>query len=138
MEISYKILADVILLLHSLFVVFIIIALLLTVVGGFRRWLWIRNWWFRVVHLAGIALVVAQSWIGIICPLTTMEMWLRGQSGEMQYDGSFIQYWLERLLYYDAPEWVFVLVYTAFGLLVVITWVRFPPRKISSTVRHDT
>ena len=138
MEISYQILSDIVLLLHSLFVVFIIIALLLTVVGGFRQWLWIRNWWFRVVHLVGILVVVAQSWVGILCPLTTLEMWLRGQAGEMQYDRSFIQYWLEHLLYYDAPEWFFVVAYTAFGLLVIITWVRFPPRKISRTVRHDT
>jgi len=138
MEISYQILSDIVLLLHSLFVVFIIIALLLTVVGGFRQWLWIRNWWFRVVHLVGIVVVVAQSWVGILCPLTTLEMWLRGQAGEMQYDRSFIQYWLERLLYYDAPEWVFVVVYTAFGLLVIIAWARFPPQKISRNVRHDT
>lgn len=64
-----------------------------------------------------------------------MEMWLRGQAGEMQYAGSFIQCWLQRLLYQDATEWVFVVVYTAFGKLVIITWVRFPARKISRTLR---
>ena len=129
MEHLYKSLADAVLLLHTLFVIFVIAALLLTITGGLRHWRWVRNFWFRTVHLVCIAVVVAQSWLGLLCPLTTLEMWLRRQAGETAYDKSFIQYWLERLLYYDAPEWVFVLVYTIFGLLVVITWIRFPPGK---------
>lgn len=138
MEHVYQNLADAVLLLHALFVVFIIGALFLTILGGYRNWLWIRNWWFRVLHLAGIAVVVAQSWIGLLCPLTTLEMWLRSRANGVQYDGSFIQYWVERFLYYSTPTWVFVLAYTAFGILVIIAWVCFPPHKKSSTVRQDT
>lgn len=129
MQHLYQNLADLVLLLHALFVVFVIAALILTIIGGYRRWLWIRNWWFRVTHIIGIAIVVALSWVDVLCPLTSLEMWLRGRSGGMQYDGSFIQYWLERFLYYNASEWVFVAVYTVFGLLVIITWIRFPPQK---------
>jgi Protein of Unknown function (DUF2784) len=138
MDHFYQYLADVVLLLHTLVVVFVVAALLLTIVGGYRQWLWVRHWWFRVAHLACIAVVVAQSWAGLLCPLTTLEIWLRGQAGGEQYDGSFIQYWLERFLYYDAPQWVFVVVYTIFGLLVIITWIRFPPQKISGTARQDS
>ena len=134
MEHLYQPLADLVLLLHALFVVFVVAALLLTIVGGYCRWQWILNWWFRVVHLVSIAVVVAQSWAGLICSLTSLEMWLRGQAGGEQYDGSFIQYWLQRFLYYDAPGWVFVAAYTVFGLLVIITWIRFPPQKKPGTV----
>ena len=129
MQNLYQNLADLVLLLHALFVVLVIAALILTIVGGYRRWPWIRNWWFRVTHLVGIAIVVALSWVGVLCPITSLEMWLRGRSEGMQYDGSFIQYWFERFLYYHAPEWVFVIVYTVFGLLVIIAWIRFPPQK---------
>jgi len=129
MQHLYQNLADLVLLIHALFVVYVIAALILTIVGGYRQWLWIRNWWFRVTHLIGIAIVIVLSWVGALCPLTTLEMWLRGRSGEMQYDGSFIQYWLERFLYYNVSEWIFVAAYTAFGLLVIITWIRFPPQK---------
>ncbi|MEH6823525.1 MAG: DUF2784 domain-containing protein [Motiliproteus sp.] len=137
MDHLYQNLADAVLLLHSLIVVFVVAALLLTIVGGYRQWLWVRNWWFRVVHLVAIAVVVAQSWAGLLCPLTTLEMWLRGKAGSVPYDGGFIQYWLQRFLYYDAPEWVFVVVYTVFGLLVIITWGLFPPQKKPGTVRQD-
>ena len=134
----YQILADGMLLLHVLFVVFVVAGQLVIVVGGYRGWSWIRNWWFRVFHLGAIAIVVVQSWIGLICPLTTLEMRLREQAGQGHYEGSFIQFWLERLLYYEAPAWVFIAVYTVFGLFVVMTWVRFPPQKTSSIVRRGT
>ena len=138
MDHLYQNLANVVLLLHTLFVFFVVGALLLTIVGGYLQWLWVRNWWFRTVHLVCITIVVAQSWVGLICPLTTLEIWLRDQVGGVNYDRSFIQYWLERFLYYDAPEWVFVVAYTAFGLLVIIAWVSFPPQKKSGTAQQDS
>ena len=125
----YQLIADMVLLLHVVFVAFVVVALLLIVVGGYRQWPWVRNRWFRFIHLSCIAIVVVQSWVGLICPLTTFEMWLRGRAGGVQYDVSFIQYWLEHFLYYSAAEWVFVTVYTVFGLLVVVSWVFFPPEK---------
>ena len=129
MQGAYQYLADAVLVLHALFVAFVVVALLLILVGGFRRWRWVRNWWFRATHLACIGIVVAQAWFGLICPLTSLEMWFRTGSGAARYEGSFIQYWLHRLLYYDAPGWVFVLLYTSFGLLVLLAWLRFPPRS---------
>ncbi|MCG7499649.1 DUF2784 domain-containing protein [Vibrio sp. Of7-15] len=125
----YQYLADAILFLHFSFVFFIIVSLILILLGGCLKWAWIRNWWFRVVHLVGISFVVVQSWLGLICPLTTLEMWLRAQVNEAHYTGSFIQYWLQRILYYQASDWVFILIYTLFGLLVIVSWVRLPPHK---------
>ncbi|WP_372882872.1 DUF2784 domain-containing protein [Psychromonas sp.] len=125
----YQYIADTILFIHFSFVVFVILALILIVIGGYLKWVWIRNWWFRLTHLAGICFVVVQSWLGLICPLTTFEMWLREQINEAQYSGSFIQYWLQRILYYQAPDWVFTFIYTTFGLLVIVSWIQFPPEK---------
>ena len=132
----FQSLANAVLLLHVSFVVFVVVALLLVVVGRYFQWRWIRNWWFRVVHLCCIAFVVVQSWLGLICPLTTLEMWLRGRAGGGQYDGRFIQYWLERLLYYEAAEWVFVVVYSGFGLLVIFSWIFIPPQRVSNDARR--
>jgi hypothetical protein len=73
--------------------------------------------------------VVAQAWLGVICPLTTLEMWLREKAGEATYAGSFVEHWLQDLLYYEAPPWVFVAAYSAFGLLVLATWWYFPPKS---------
>ena len=72
---------------------------------------------------------MAQAWAGVICPLTTLEMWLRRKAGQSAYEGSFIQHWMERILYYDAPEWVFTASYTAFGAAVLLSWALVPPRS---------
>jgi len=114
--------ADALLFIHILFVAFIIVGLLLVLVGKLFSWSWVRNPWFRIVHLTGIVVVVLQSWLGVICPLTTWEMAFRSKAGDVVYAGSFISYWLAELLYFQIPDWVFIACYTIFGLLVLLSW----------------
>ena len=118
----YLLAADALLLVHTLFVVFVVGGLPLIIVGGLLRYNWVRNPWFRVAHLLAIAFVTLQAWAGRICPLTTWEMMLRRRAGETTYSESFVSYWLGRLLYYDAPPWVFLALYTGFGILVLASW----------------
>ncbi len=125
----YQLLADAVLALHVAVVLFVVGGVVLVVAGNWRGWRWVNALWFRLAHLAAIAVVVAQSWLGITCPLTTLEMWLRAQARTSTYSGGFIEHWLQRLLYYEAPGWLFALVYTLFGLLVVATWWRYPPER---------
>ena len=121
-------LADLILVVHALFVVFVVCGLFLTLVGGPLGWRWVRNGWFRGVHLVCIGVVVLQSWLGMLCPLTTWEHELRLAAGEHGYALGFIATWLRRLLFFEAPSWVFTLTYTLFGALVIVTWLWWPPR----------
>ncbi len=121
--------ADALLTLHTLFVVFVVGGLALILSGGALAWAWVRNPWFRLAHLLAITVVVLQAWAGKICPLTTWEMALRRQAGQSTYHESFISHWLGRLLYYEAAPWVFVVLYTAFGLLVLASWWWVRPRR---------
>jgi len=122
-------LADAVLVVHFAVVVFIVGGLAFIVVGGMRHWRLAANVWFRTAHLAAIAIVVVQSWLGETCPLTTLESWLRTNGGAPGYEQSFIAHWLQRILFYAAPSWVFVLAYTLFALAVVWAWWRYPPRS---------
>ena len=115
-------LADAILVVHVLFVCFVVFGLLAIYLGYALSWQWVRNLRFRLLHLVAIGIVVVQSWLGMICPLTVWEMALRKQAGAVTYAGSFIQHWLHQLLYYSAPDWAFMLLYSAFGLLVLASW----------------
>lgn len=115
-------LADVILILHALFVAFVVLGLFVVYVGSLLNWQWVRNRAFRIMHLCAIGYVVIQAWLGVVCPLTTWEMGLRAEVGVATYSGSFIQYWLHSLLYFTLPEWVFVVVYTLFGSLALASW----------------
>lgn len=124
-----RFLADLVLITHVSFVLFVTIGLLLTLIGGFRKWEWVRNPGFRLAHLLGIGIVVTQAWLGIICPLTILEMWLRREAGAETYQGTFISHWLQKLLYYHAPPWVFIVAYTAFGIAVLASWILIRPRS---------
>lgn len=124
----YALAADALLVIHILVVIFIVFGLLLIFAGKLLRWQWVRNRWFRLLHLLAIGVVVLQSWFGLICPLTVWEMDLRAKAGELVYEGSFITHMLSELLYYHAPPWVFVVCYTGFGGLVVVSWFWVRPR----------
>jgi len=129
METPYRLLADLVLALHFGIVVFVVGGLVLVVVGNRRGLRFVNRWSFRLTHLAAIGIVVAQAWLGVVCPLTTLESWLRAQTGGAGYEASFIEHWVGRALYYDAPAWVFTAAYTSFAAAVVVAWWYFPPRR---------
>jgi hypothetical protein len=124
----YQLLADVVLLTHVAVVLFVVLGLPAIVVGNRLGWHW-SNWpvW-RYLHLAAIAVVVAQAWLGQYCFLTHWETHLRIKAGQTGYEVSFIEHWVQRVLYFDAPLWVFACLYSMFGALVAWAWWRYPPR----------
>lgn len=125
----FRIAADLTLFVHVTVVVFVVTGLVLILAGKNRHWQWVRNMRFRIAHLATIGVVTVQSWFGYICPLTTLEMYLRHRAGDATYTGAFVAHWVEELLYYQAPPWVFALGYSVFGLLVAGSWFWVPPQR---------
>ena len=125
----YALLADVVLVLHFGVVVFVVGGAALVLAGGLRGWRWVRAPLWRWVHAGAIVVVVTQAWLGEHCPLTILEVWLRMRSRVTAYETSFVEHWVQRLLYYEAPPWAFLLVYSLFALLVLWLWWRFPPRS---------
>jgi len=128
-ELFYILAANAILVSHALFVAFVVLGLASIYIGKWLSWAWVRNFRFRLLHLAAITIVVLESWVGIICPLTTWEMQLRALAGGAVYEGSFVRHWLHLILYYEAPGWVFIAGYTIFGVLVVASWFGVPPKR---------
>jgi hypothetical protein len=123
----YVWIADIILVLHLLFVAFVVGSQVLIVAGGVLKWRWVRHVRFRIVHVLCIGIVVVQSWLGVICPLTLLENALREKSGDAGYTGSFIAHWLNELLYIEAPWWVFTVAYSLFGVSVIAAWIWVKP-----------
>lgn len=111
-------LADLILAIHFAFVLFVVGGLALVWLGAAAHWRWVRNLWFRAVHLAAIVFVAGEALAGMWCPLTVWEDALRGATQEK----SFIARWIHRILYYDFPDWVFTTAYVLFALLVAASW----------------
>ena len=118
-------LADVVLVVHFAFVLFVVGGLAAVWIGAAAGWRWVRNFWFRVAHLAAIVYVTGESLLGIWCPLTVWEAALRGGQARK----SFVAQWVHRLMFYDLPENVFTVLYIAFALLVAASWVFVRPAK---------
>jgi hypothetical protein len=115
-------LAEAVLVAHFAIVLFITAGLPLIYLGAARRWAWVRQWQWRILHLGATAFVAAESLVGVDCPLTVWEDVLRGDRPRM----GFIERWIERVMFFDAPRWVFTLLYTVFALLVLVTWFAAP------------
>lgn len=125
-EAVYSAIADLVLVAHAGFVVFVVLGLVVIWVGGWRNWRFVRNLWFRLAHLAAIGVVAAEAVAGFICPLTTLENQLRVLAGGGErYTESFIQHWLHRVLFFDFHQSVFTWSYVAFFLCVALSlwWV---------------
>lgn len=135
-NVAYLIAADLMLFIHALFVAFVVFSLLFIIAGKLLSWSWVLNPWFRIFHLIAIGIVVLQSWLGVICPLTIWEMQFRQKAGDAHYEGAFVAHWIEELLYYQAPPWVFIAAYTLFGSLVVISWFWARPRSFRRDLSH--
>ncbi len=117
-------LADIVLIIHFLFVLFVVGSLPLIWVGEWMRLGVVRNPRFRLAHIVAILFVVVESFVGMVCPLTLLEDRLRGGGS----GGDFIQRWLHRILFYDVPEWILTMIYILFAILVIITFKLLPPR----------
>lgn len=129
MSLVYQLAADLTVAFHLGYATFIVVGQLLIVAGAMRKWQWIRNMWFRSIHLTMIAIVVAESLLGIVCPLTTLEKWLRRQAGQAAYQGDFLAQWAHDLLFVEFSPATLTAAYTVFGLLVAVTFWLAPPRR---------
>ena len=134
--IHYRLLADLVLLLHFAIVLFVLGAWIIIIAGACRGWHFVRNPWFRGIHLAAVGFVVALTWCGTMCPLTTLENELRHHGGQSSYPGDFIAWWVHELLFFDLPSWVFTLCYSVFGASVAVL-LRVCPPEVSGGSRRD-
>ena len=124
-----SLLSDLVVLLHLTYAGFVVAGLILILLGGWRKWNWIRQSRFRWIHLACIGLVAAEAVAGLVCPLTLLENWLLVGAGGSGYDRSFIGNLVYNLLYYDFPAWVFIIAYVTLAVLTAIIMILIPPDR---------
>lgn len=125
----HTLLADLILILHFAYVAFVVAGLLIVWVGWLCRWRFVRNFWFRLAHLLAIGVVAAESLAGIVCPLTIWENHLRLLAGGGgHHEGSFVQHWLHRAMFFEASESTFTILYVLFFASVALSLWLVKPR----------
>lgn len=99
-------------------------------VRGFYHPQFFNRWLFRSLHLGGILLVATLELLGEYCPLTVWENQLRrAYDPTIEYPGSFIIGYLERLIYYEVPLWVVILPTMGLAIFTLIVFIARPPAR---------
>ena len=119
----YSLLAHLVLLIHFAFVAFVVLGLLLTWLGYFLRWKFVRNFYFRAAHILAMAVVLLEALFGVVCPLTTWEIQLRRLSGQVVYeDQTFMQYWIHKIMFFQLEADTFKIIYFCFFTALLLSF----------------
>jgi Protein of Unknown function (DUF2784) len=124
----WRMTADLVVAIHVTYIAIVLLGFAAILVGAAAQWQWVRNVYFRVAHFAMVLLVCVETANGSTCPLTSLKSALRLRDNEAGYSSDFIGYWLDRLIFYDAPAGEFIVVYFTFGTLVLLTFWIVPMR----------
>ena len=114
----YQVLAELTLIIHLLFILFVI-------AGGFfaRRW-----WWLTTIHLIAVAWAIyAEVAPGVVCPLTAVENQFANRAGLATYKEDFVARYLVPVIYPDqlGPALQYLLV----GVVVIINLVAYSTKR---------
>jgi Protein of Unknown function (DUF2784) len=119
------ILADAVLAVHLAIILFNLFGLVAIPLGAVRGWGFVRIRWWRVLHILLLAVVALQALAGRACLLT---IWQAGLGGSTTAPAPLIAGWVDRLIYWPLPIWVFAALYVVvFGYALALFWL-VPPR----------
>lgn len=116
--------ATFVLALHLAVIVFNVAGCLLIPVGAWRGWQWVREFWWRLAHLLSLAVVAAQALSGRACFLTIWQGDISGTS----HVQPLIASWIDRVIYWSLPLWVFAVAYAVVFVYVIVLWIVVRPR----------
>jgi hypothetical protein len=124
----HRLLADFVVAIHLAYAGFIVLGMLAILLGIVFKWRWVRNFWFRTIHLLMITAVVVEELLGIECPLTGWENSLRWQAGETVREGTFIGRLLHDILFWEVPPEIMTIVYCLIIFALLVGFIVAPPR----------
>jgi hypothetical protein len=131
----YKILADIIVMVHFAWILFMLVGFILTLRGFFYKEFFNR-WLFRMFHLFGIIYVSLLAMMGKYCPLTVWENTLRSRyDPNLAYAGSFMIHYVEKLVYPDINPLIIQIPTTFIAVFTIIVFIIRPPVKIKKMFR---
>ena len=130
---AYKIFADAVIVVHFLFILFMLLGFLLTIYAVLFREKFFDWWLFRSLHLLGIFYVASLSILGKYCPLTILENELRLKYEVFSvYSGSIIVHYLEKLIYPDVNPLLIQIPTVFLAIFTIVVFIIKPPGKIKS------
>ena len=119
-------LAGIVLAVHVGVICFNLFGLLAIPLGGWLGWRWVRGFWWRALHVACLSIVALQALLGRACFLT---LWQNELAGDGMRPTPLLMRWVDSIIFWPLPLWVFALLYVLVLLGVVALWWLVPPTR---------
>lgn len=116
------VLANVVVLVHLTFFVFVAGGFVATLIGVMQRKPWAFHPGFRILHFSAVLLVIVEDWLAIDCPLNRLETQLRPMTTDA--NPGFLEY----LLHHTLPEYTLDILYLTMGSVLLVLMLVARPR----------
>ena len=123
------ILSEIVLLLHFSIFLFMILSFILIPYGYYKNWEWVKNIYFRSIHLILMGIILIETILGFMCPLTILENFLRANK---KIDNIFSKI-IHQIMYWDFTNYQFIILYLLSLSYIIFLWFFFRPSQNKSS-----
>ena len=115
--------SEIVLLFHFCIFLFVILSFFLIPLGYSRKWEWVKNKYYRLIHLFLMGIIFIETILGFMCPLTILENFLRN---DIEINNKITQI-IHQIMYWDLPSYQFIILYLLSLLYLIFLWFFFKP-----------
>ena len=115
--------SEIVLLFHFCIFLFIILSFILIPLGYYQKWEWVKNKYYRLIHLVLMGIVFIETILGFMCPLTILENFLRN---DIEINNKITKI-IHQIMYWGLPTYQFIILYLLSLLYLIFLWFFFKP-----------
>ena len=115
--------SEIVLLFHFTIFLFMISSFFFIPFGYYKNWKWVKNKNYRLTHLFLMGIILIETILGFMCPLTILENFLRNGT---KVNNKFTEI-IHLIMYWDLPSYQFIILYLLSLLYLIFLWCFFKP-----------
>ena len=115
--------SEIVLLFHFCIFLFMVLSFFLIPLGYYQKWEWVKNRYYRLIHLILMGIIFIETILGFMCPLTILENFLRNN---IRINNKITQI-IHQIMYWDLPTYQFIILYLLSLLYLIFLWCFFKP-----------
>ena len=115
--------SEIVLLFHFCIFLFMTLSFFLIPLGYYQKWEWVKNKYYRLIHLVLMGIIFIETILGFMCPLTILESFLRN---DIEINNKITQI-IHQIMYWDLPTYQFIILYLLSILYLIFLWFFLKP-----------
>ena len=115
--------SEIVLLFHFCIFLFMVLGFFLIPLGYYQKWEWVKNKYYRLIHLVLMGIIFIETILGFMCPLTVLENFLRNN---IEINNKITQI-IHQIMYWDLPTYQFIILNLLSLFYLIFLWFFFKP-----------